>query len=240
MIYHSNLTAPDLAPHFHGTICEPRHWSMGHDAISDRDFEPNCTFMTHDEVAILYAVGKQVGGTWVDIGSRFGWTSAHLAVAGCRVLAVDPGYQDAGFAERMRENTYRVYDSDPTKLCTQLIPETSQDFFDSQPPSKLFDGVCIDGNHDAPYPQRDAAMAWAHLDEQGVIVFHDFWGKPIRDGVDYLLDIGFEARVYDTPNGMAVCWKGSFDPPDHEPDPAIDWVNVRKSRARDFDFSRVS
>jgi len=47
-------------------------------------------------------------------------------------------------------------------------------------------------------------------------------------------------RTYDTPNGMAVCWRGDFSPPNHVPDPAIDWGSVRAGRAPEFDFARCS
>lgn len=99
-------------------------------------------------------------------------------------------------------------------------------------------GFMIDGDHDSPQPLNDARGALAHLADTGVIVFHDFWGKPIRDGVEYLIEQGLKCRVYNTPAGMAVCWRGDFTPPDHVADPAIDWAQVRASRAPEWNFSR--
>jgi len=238
MIYRSNLSAPDLAPHFDFTICEPRHWSMGHDAISDRDFEPNCTFMLHDEAAILYSIAARMGGRWADIGARLGWTAAHLAAAGCSVEAIDPELAQQPFFARFTRNLRQCGLLGSVTSSALTSDEYFGTHFQGGDDGEL-DGACIDGNHDAPHPQRDAQLAAVNLADNGVIVFHDFWGKPIRDGVDCLLGMGFKARVYDTPNGMAACWIGNFTPPDHIPDPAIDWVNVRRSRARDFDFSRV-
>ena len=58
MIYRSNLTCPDLSLHF--KLRNPPKQIMGHDAPSDPDFEPECTYWTHDEAAILYNVVKQV------------------------------------------------------------------------------------------------------------------------------------------------------------------------------------
>jgi hypothetical protein len=235
MIYRSNLTAPELAQHFDCTVCKPRNWSMGHDAISDQDYEPKCCFMTHDEAAILHNIAMRVGGRWADIGARLGWTAAHIATAGCSVEAIDPELAQQPFFARFTRNLRQC--GLLGSVSTSAL--TSQEYF-ALKGAGPFSGVCIDGNHDAPCPEQDAIMAAAHLTEDGAIVFHDFWGKPIRDGVDYLLGVGFKARVYDTPNGMAVCWNGNFAPPDHIPDPAINWANVRRSRARDFDFSRVS
>ena len=96
----------------------------------------------------------------------------------------------------------------------------------------------IDGDHDSPQPTLDAQRAISVGAK--VLVFHDFWGQPIQDAVRAALI--WRKRVYDTPNGMAVCWSRGCDfvPPDHTPDPAIDWAQVRKDRAPNFDFSRCS
>ena len=80
-IYRSNLTAPDLSPYF--SLCPQVRQIMGHDAPSDPDFDPDCTYLTHDEAAILYSIAKAWPGSWVDIGARLGWTGATLF---CRQL----------------------------------------------------------------------------------------------------------------------------------------------------------
>ncbi len=210
---------------------------MGHDVPSDPDFEPECGFMTHDEAAILYNCGERAPGEWVDIGARLMWTSSYLAYALRFVLSVDPAFKNPAFRSRAAENLWLL---DQHELI-YLFPMTSKEFFAG--PVNTFNcisGVCIDGNHDRPEPLNDAKGALAHLPETGVIVFHDFWGDPIREGVNYLLDRGLKCRVYDTPNGMAVCWRGDFTPPHHIPDPAIDWAAVRRGRASEFDFTRCS
>src|SRR5712664_503966 len=98
MIYRSNLTAPDLAPHFKLADQVVQH--MGHDCPSDPDFEPACTFLTHDEAAILYRIAKAWPKRWADIGARLGWTAAHLIAGGASVCAIDPQLQFQTFLAR--------------------------------------------------------------------------------------------------------------------------------------------
>lgn len=227
MIYRSNLTCPDLQPYFEPLICKPRPWSMGHDALSDLDFDPDCCFFTHDEAAILYHVAKKTGGAWVDIGSRSGWTSKHILEVGATLRCVDVAYvSNPGLYTKLQANLGRGTWS--------AWHGTVFDFFDDFYES--FDGACIDGNHDSPCPVVDATLCATHGAD--VIVMHDFWGLPIREAVMWLYPNGFKMRVYNTPNGLAVCWRGEFTPPDHVPDPAINWAEVRRTRAPEFDFSK--
>ena len=201
---------------------------MGHDAPSDPDFEPECTYWTHDEAAILYNVVKQVPGLlqgkgrplWVDVGARFGWTTAHIAAAGANVIAVDPELRLAGALSRFENNTEHCW-----AYIVKLVWQPEHDWA-----RVLVDGVVIDGNHDSPFPLQDAIKAHGGTVDESVILFHDFWGKPIRDAVKWLRDVGYSHRVYYTPNGVCCCWRGlaDFVPPDHVRDPNIDWSGIER------------
>ena len=91
MRYVSNLTCPDM-----GTfrLLDPPMQNCGHDIPSDPDFDPGCGFMSHDELAILYATlhGPHMHKrTVVEIGSRFGWSTKAIVLATeGAVFAVDP------------------------------------------------------------------------------------------------------------------------------------------------------
>lgn len=234
MIYRSNLSAPNLETHFAATtICKPRPWSMGHSVMSDADYDPDCCFLTHDEAAILtWCARPFLSQPWGDIGARFGWTSKHINwVTNAPVICVDPHFNVPRLAQRFKQNT-----GFPTAWMRYCTAEQFLQSFSA--PGPYFGGFMIDGDHDSPQPLNDARGALSHLAPTGVIVFHDFWGKPIRDAAQYLIDQGMGCRTYDTPAGMAVCWRGDFAPPDHVPDPAIDWAQVRRSRAPEFDFER--
>lgn len=246
-IYRSNLECPDLTGFFRLRIAAHQN-SMGHVVPSDPDYEPGCGFWTWDEAAILYNIAEQVGGHWIDIGSRFGWTAAHLLTAGATVVGVDPEYCHDYFSDRLNQNLDGIR-KQMNGRCGRFYPApmTSQDLFAKMHPDSKYDGFVIDGNHDAPYPLKDAIGAAEHSLESAVIVFHDFMGRPIRDGVRYLIENGWKCRVYWTPNGVALCWRGfehigergsvGFMPPHHVADSAINWSDQRNSMT-DFDFTR--
>lgn len=224
MIYRSNLTAPDLSGQF--KLKDPPLQHMGHDMPSDPDYLPHCGYWTHDEAAILYTASAQLpGATWLDIGSRLGWTAAHILAAGAgSVWGIDPEYRNPYFRVRAQQQC--------PGLIAMALP--SSEFFEDCPGT--VDAAVIDGCHDAPEPSRDALGAVSS--GAGVILFHDFQGLPVREAVTMLtLSWGWHVRVYDTPNGVALCWRDkSFVPPDHTPDPAIDWAEIRR-RHPDFDYA---
>lgn len=227
MIYRSNLSCPDLSPRF--KLANPAVQMLGHDVPTDPDFDPNCGFWTHDEAAILYNVAKQIGGLWLDIGSRFGWTAAHLEAASCSVIALDPEYHRAEFLERASASIGARH----CAVC--FVALTSQDYFEAY--QGTLAGCVVDGCHDAPEPVKDAIGA--HRCLAGAVLLHDFQGTPVQDAVVALLDVGFRVRIYDTPNGVALCWRDAgLIPPDHVPDPMVDWSTLRKQRAATFPFER--
>ncbi len=222
MRYRSNLQAPELAGAFN-VVCRPRPDTMGHDGLSDPDFDPNCGFLTHDEAAILYAIARAVPGPWIDIGSRTGWTTAHIAAAGNPVCAVDPELTQDRFYDRWESN---LRAAGVLRLASAWAT-TSAEFFLVAWNGRA-SGVMIDGNHDAPFPLEDARAALDVLADPGVIVFHDVLGRPIQDAVEFLIRAGLSCRVYSTPRMMAACWRGDLAMPAHVPDPAIDWAEIRK------------
>ena len=223
MIFRSNLAAPDLSPAFAPrTVCKPRHNSFGHDVLSDPEQPCEPGFMTHDEAAILFNVAREIGGRWFDVGSACGWGAAHLLAAGCDTMLVDPIYKQASLFQRVEENLawwkkpkWGALSWDSSELWSEMDKGVA---FNG---ATYFDGFVIDGDHTHPNPLNDAKHAAIHLKDRGVIVLHDCYGDPLR-GVEWLMDNGFNARLYWTPNVLAVCWRGEFTPPDHIHDPSVE------------------
>lgn len=233
MIYRSNLVAPDLQPFFKYTHSRPMSHSMGHDVMSDfADRASNdqlalykaCGFWTVDEAAILFNIAEEVGGEWLDIGAHTGWTACHIAMAGCKVTGVEPMLPVRPFCERFLENVAAV------GVEVTPYPARSDEFFADVNVSdgKFFDGIVIDGDHNRPRPMQDAENAASHLAPNGVILLHDFIGRPVQEAVEYLMVIGFNVHVYWTPHMIACCWRGDFIPPVHQQDPQISWHSVRQ------------
>ena len=245
MIYRSNLSCPDLTPYFRHTWSRPQPQSFGHQVLSDWAEQPDyyfheCGFMTHDEAAILYNCARQFDkghGWWLDIGTHTGWTVAHVAEAGMNVIGIDPELKYQNFLERFEENTA------PWKDKIAQLHHVGSDQYFADPNSvpidgMRVDGVTIDGEHGWGYPLRDAQNAARALSsKRGVILFHDFIGGPVQEGVVWLMDNGFHARVYFTPFMVACCWRGDFVPPVHQPDPNLpDLV----ARCPGFPWNRLS
>jgi methyltransferase family protein len=235
MIYRSNLTCPDLTPHFKHLHSRVMGHSFGHDVPSDwadkADDDPvfgiykRCGMWTHDEAAILYSVSWLLGfADWLDIGSHTGWTSAHILAPiyhpTLYCYCLDPMYTVAEFLLRAGQNITASGHS-----CQyQLDAQTSEDFFlraSFAHGIRRFRGVCIDGDHEPGKPLEDAVNAAASVTPDGIIIFHDFIGRPVQEAVEWLIEQGFKCRIYLTPHAVALCWRGNFVPPDHVPDPLI-------------------
>lgn len=243
MIYRSNLSVPDLTPNFKHLTQRTMGQSMGHDVLSDwadkSDDDPvfgiwkRCGFWTHDEGSILYHVANRAGGNWCDIGCHTAWTSLHINVgSGKPVDCVDYMLGLPEFLDRFKENTREA-----RVVAVHDLPFKSDDFFKSI--TWKYSGFCIDGDHDRPQPLHDAQNAVKHLADDGVIIFHDFIGRPVQEAVEYLMGIGFKTRAYWTPHMVACCWRGDFVPPDHVRDSAINWDRVRMMMP-DFPFERCA
>ncbi len=235
MIFRSNLTAPDIAQYFK-LKSEPRGHSFGHDCPSDPDFEPDCTNWTHDEAAILYNVARDLSqlNYWLDIGCRFGWTAMHIMAAGGFVVCLDPQLKFDAQLARFADNTCQSW--------AQILAvehRTATEYF-ALPGERRqkFDGFVIDADHDAPHPLNDALGCVSLAKPTAVIMFHDFYGAPIQDAVSCLLNMGWKARIYWTPNGVACCWRGDFEPPVHKGDPLIYIQSA--GRTLGFDLARCS
>lgn len=240
MIYHSNLSAPDLMPRFRHLNSGIR--AFGHSEMFDwadkTDDDPvfglykRCGFWTHDEAAILYTIASSIGGCWLDIGTATGWTALHLAHAVERVVTVDPQLWQPSFWKRLHEN------AGPEIASGVIIPWAgeSQGFFGLNLAFLEFNGAVIDGNHDWPEPTRDAVgFHYMKGPEPRVILFHDFMGGAVQKAVAEMRALrGYKVRIYNTPNMVACCWRGEWTPPDHTPDPNVDWAQVWKDHITEY------
>lgn len=225
MIYRSNLTAPDLQPHFRHVVCRVMGHSQGHDVLSDFADKPEnhpvfgvyraCGFVTHDEAAILFNVAQKIGGTWLDIGGLTGWSACHMAAAGCKVYSVDPMYANPQFRARAEENIAAAGFGDRISLWAC----TSAEFFAKT--RRSFDGILIDGEHSAPYPMQDAENALRRVAPGGVVLFHDALMYQVRKAYHALGNAGWKTQTYKTPHGVALCHRNGFEPPLHVPDPRV-------------------
>ena len=240
--YLGNLECPDLRPNFKHVTFRAMPHSFGRLVPSDwsdkADGDPifgiykRCGMWCREEAAILYNAALASGPSWVDIGAHTGWTTAHLINAAVDVTAIDPMLRLQGFQERFEANMAEWFDA----LHETSYLRSDEWFAMGQ---GVFDGFCIDGDHEPGKPLEDAWNAWRHLAPTGVIIFHDFIGRPVRDAVAWLMDQGFKCRLYFTPHMVALCWRGDYEPPYHVPDARL-LLELRPHLAqmKDFDFGK--
>lgn len=235
-IYRSNLICPDLRACF--PYAKPFTVNYDHEILRDEDDTlPTPGYISHDEAAILYSVAQRVGGDWLEIGSHMGWSGAHILAAEVgSLMMIEPRLRQRWFFNRWYGNMELL-----RKYCGNvgiIQPYAARSNQYSECGDKdLFDGGFIDGDHGTPCPENDAQLLLARLKPKGAIVFHDF-GGPVKTAVEYLMANGMSCRVYDTPQMVAVCWRGDFDPPYHTSDPAHRDAFAWRRTSMDFDFSR--
>ena len=237
MIYHSNLECPDAYRSFKHMHSRVMGHSFTHDVQSDwsdkADDDPvfgifkNCGSFTEDERAILAACAIQFHGkTAVDIGCNTGITAKTINWAtNAPVECIDPMLSVPEFRQRFLDNT-------GFPIGGWCYGKTSDEYFRECPPGDPAI-ICIDGEHTSPQPLIDAQNSAKYLAADGIVVFHDAIGWPVRDGARWLMDNGFDARMYFTPHVLIVCWRGDFVPPDHIPDQHIVDQNL-PARMPDF------
>jgi hypothetical protein len=237
VIYRSNLTCPDLTPRFKHLHSRPMPHSFGHDVPSDwkdkADDDPvfglykRCGLWTHDEAAILWNVAERVRDKRaLDIGCHTGWTTSHMAVPGMSIAAIDPMIRVPEFHRRFIDNGAQA----------AVGYQTSEQYFKPLSRNAKFGLICVDGDHSPGKPLEDAENAYQHLSADGVIMFHDGTGLPVREAVADLMDAGMHCRAYFTPHLVFCCWRGKFTPPVHYGDPAVK-AQLTDGRFDDFDWS---
>jgi predicted O-methyltransferase YrrM len=247
----------NISQHFEHLQCRVMSHSCGHEVLSDwadkSDDDPvfglykKCGFIGEQEADILRRCAAQFpGGRFLDIGAHTGWSSLHMALTpAAEVIAVENMFDNAEFIYRFDCNISRAMLDHPH---IRIVPFSgrSEEYhkqWETLTVRPRFDGVFIDGDHGAPNPLDDANRAHAMLKTSGFIGFHDAIGGPVHDGVSYLLNRGFKAKLYWTSAAlMVICWRGTFAPPDYTPDAKLSvllqpWM-VPPSSEPGFPFER--
>lgn len=218
-----NLQLQIDAP-FPGQIEGPPRWIVAPGQLEP--FDPHKWFhadgspegwLNMDEAHILYNTAlKFPGGRALEIGSAAGFSAWHILAAGMRLHMCDTAFSEAKQARKCRD-ALMWFDGRFDMHATPghiAAPELGRQYG----PWSL---VLIDGDHWAPYPAMDAVAAEVHCAPDAVILLHDTCYDGPRAALRCLEGLGWHSRVYQTSRRLAVCWRGSVEPVEHIPDPAI-------------------
>lgn len=231
------MSAPDLRTNFPHMVWRPMPHSrgvlIGSDFTDYPDDHPvlglykNCGSVALEEAGILYecALRSSRNHPWLEIGSYVGFSTSYIAAADRSVVAVDNMFPIPEFLSRFMENT-KPFESE-----ILVRAERSDEFFATLDEYSAMNwrlaGAFIDGDHNRPRPMEDALNCARYAANNAVLVFHDALGHPVQEAVLALIAAGWKFKWRDTVHGMAICYRGSFVPPDFTPDPSIDWAAVR-------------
>ena len=131
----------------------------------------------------------------LEVGSAYGYSAIAMALAGGRVLAIDPHVQHASY-EAMQANLgfYNVADRVEIRRgdSRAVLPELAF-------AGRQFDLVWIDGDHTAEMVEHDITWARKLLREGGTLACHDY-DEDTCPGVRVAIDkiFGGPAKLLDT------------------------------------------
>jgi predicted O-methyltransferase YrrM len=226
------IQAPDLLPYFPNAVAA-NPWAVSwpylrkhvpHIWRTDCRHQGYVTgYASVEEATVLYSMATQFKGRrGLEIGSHYGWTAAHLLVAGLVLDCVDPAFQDADHAV----NVATTFDalspelSDPGKY--RLWGGHSPQILDVVAASgdgSAYSFVFIDGDHDGDAPATDAQGVLPYLDDNAVVMLHDLTSPHVARALPVLAKAGFQIRLINTMQIMAVAWRGQVHVPSHVQDP---------------------
>lgn len=135
------------------------------------------------ETAALQRIAN--GGTVLEVGSAYGYSSIIMALAGAHVITIDVhAGENPDSLNRLRDaiTAYDVNDrvfpivARSQDILPQLLAGGSE-----------FDLVFIDGDHTTEVAQQDCAYGWALLTPGGCLAVHDY-DEPGCPGVREALD----------------------------------------------------
>jgi len=207
---------PDLtagAPR--GLIIDGRSISDPHKWYYDRRQQTG--FLNTDEANLVHQLALPFAGRRaLEIGCASGYSSWHLLAAGLELVICDPLLQ----FEENRDAVSRALEefSGHHAFIGVPSPDGAREIGRVMGPWAF---VFIDGNHDAPQPIIDAAVARHFCAADAMIVFHDAVLLPVFEAMVMLVAMGWKARIYHTSQVIGCCWRGDVAPVAHVPDPAL-------------------
>ena len=219
--YPESLQCPNLFqyfPHLKNTdtaTCRDKRLrrEVPHIWRTDTREKPNKTGnVSTEEAALLYAIARLKNGhRGIEIGSHFGWSTAHLLQGGLNLDAIDPVFSRSERYQQVCTSLQHWLDAGVLRLWPGYSPQIIPAVHSTQ--REPYHVAFIDGNHDNNAPLLDAQSIIPFLADDGFIVFHDLTFADVEAAVRYLKGQGWQIRVYNTMQVMAVAWRKGEEPP---------------------------
>lgn len=217
---------PDAAfPNLTPATPQSLQWKYLRDEIPHANYVdkrvPGTGFLNRDEAVLLYNLALPFKGkNGLEIGCWFGWSAAHIALAGVSLDVIDPVLANP----QIRESVEQSLKACKVMHLIKLHSSSSPMGVDALAQNKMrWDFIFIDGNHEAPYPTFDAAVVAEYAKDDALVVFHDLASPDVAQGLDYLRLRGWQTCIYQTSQIMGVAWRGQARPAAHLPDPRVQW-----------------
>jgi predicted O-methyltransferase YrrM len=183
---------------------------------------PHMGFLSRDEAHILYNTAlKFKGKAALEIGCWMGWSACHLALGGVTLDIVDPVLENPEAHASISQSLQKAGVIDSVKLIPGYSPEKVQEIVDQR--ACKWSLIFIDGNHEAPYPFKDADLCEQFAEADAAILFHDLASPDVAEGLECLRQKGWNTMIYQTMQIMGVAWRGNIEPVIHQPDPSLSW-----------------
>lgn len=171
-----------------------------------------------EEAAVLYATAStRAGRRAMEIGSHFGWSTAHLLAAGLEVDAIDPAFGDPVRMSQVAESLAEWRDDHRVTLWAGFSPNIVPAVAATRDEPYAF--AFIDGLHSDDGPVNDVLGVEPHLSEDAMLVFHDLTFSDVATAVRLVKSKGWNIRLYNTMQVMAAAWKSGPPPPEYGGDP---------------------
>jgi glycosyltransferase involved in cell wall biosynthesis len=183
---------------------------------------PLMGFMNRDEATLLYNIALQfTGRPALEIGAWLGWSTCHLALAGVKLDVIDPAHAEDDFRAVVESSLAGCGVSANVNITAGRSPEGVNELAAAR--GTKWSLFFVDGDHEAPAPERDVRACLPYADEDCAFVLHDLASPDVAAGLRLLEREGFNVLVYQTQQIMGLAWRGCVTPVAHVPDPEVAW-----------------
>jgi glycosyltransferase involved in cell wall biosynthesis/predicted O-methyltransferase YrrM len=183
---------------------------------------PDMGFLNRDEASILHNIALQFRGRRaLEIGSWLGWSTCHLGLAGVELDVIDPAHADPQVRASVDHALRHCGIADRVHLRPDRSPDAVHTLAAMH--GRKWSLFFIDGDHEGLAPVLDTLACRPYAEPDCAFVFHDLAAPAVAAALRLLRDDGFQVRIYQTAQIMAMAWRGNVEPVAHVADPDVKW-----------------